>query len=482
MARSGASVGCLGAADAPSSVAPHTPDSTHGAHGLRVPLSEHELILVAIFEQSRGVLAWLDRSGRIVRANRGRLASIGVPLDAMEGVLFVDAPGWRADTAGRRRVLDAVAHALAGETVCLDLEYSSADGALVYLDVALRPVRDAGGSVIAIIVEAADHTEHRAMERALRESEEKLARVFAASPDAIAITDFESGRMLDVNSTFERVFEWPRAEAVGRTSLDLRLWANEHDSARFVQELSEAGRVRDFVIVGRSRTGRLSRCSIAGEVVELAGQKAIILVVRDITEQTRVEQALREGEERLRLVIENAPDAITVVDAVNGSFLELNAEALKLFHGTRAELLGSSIEDLSPPSQPDGRSSKELARFYLMKAMAGGRPVFEWTHRTLDGRDVPCEVRLMRLPSPDAVLVRGSITDLSERKRAEHAFRVLLEGTAGVSGQAFFDTTVARLSRELGVRVAPPRRTRSRETGQMDALSGALVRWTGDAV
>src|SRR5436190_9175181 len=93
--------------------------------------------------------------------------------------------------------------------------------------------------------------------------------------------------------------------------------------------------------------------------------------------------------------------------------------------------------DVSPEFQPDGRRSSELAHELMAEALAGGMPVFEWIHRQPGGRLVPTEVRLLRLPAEGQNLIRASIIDNSERRRAERAlreseakFRALFEGAS----------------------------------------------------
>lgn len=428
-------------------------DVTH-QQAAQMQVTERERVVNAIFEQTFQFIGLLDCEGRVLRANRAALVAVGARAEDVIGRPFWDTPWWAHDPEQQAKVREAVRRAAGGGCARFEGEHLRPGGARVFVDFSLSPVRDERGQIVALIPEGHDITERRRAEQALRESEEKLARAFAACPDAITITDLATGLLIDVNDGFERLFEWTRREAVGRSTLELRMWANDHDRARLVEALGRDGRVRDFVTVGRSRSGRLSRCTISGELVEISGSQAIILVSRDVTEQVCVEQALREGEERMRRLIENAPDAIVVLDATSGRFVEANTEAGKLYGIPRDQLLGRTLVEFSPERQPDGRRSSEAVRNHIMAAMAGGRPVFEWMHRTRQGCDVPCEVRLIRLPSPDAVLVRGSVTDLSERKRTERAFRALFEGTAGVAGQAFFENTVARLARELDVRVA----------------------------
>jgi PAS domain S-box-containing protein len=146
-------------------------------------------------------------------------------------------------------------------------------------------------------------------------------------------------------------------------------------------------------------------------------------IYRDVTEQHLAQAALRESEERYRALMEHAPEAIVVLDVETGRFHQVNENAARLFGRPRSELLTLGPSDVSPPSQPGGRPSSGAAREQIALAVDGGTPTFEWVHRGADGRDIPCEVRLVRLPASDRVLIRGSVTDISERKAAEEALR-----------------------------------------------------------
>jgi PAS domain S-box-containing protein len=79
--------------------------------------------------------------------------------------------------------------------------------------------------------------------------------------------------------------------------------------------------------------------------------------------------------------------------------------------------------DVSAEFQPCGRSSADLVREKTVEVLAGKTPVFEWAHRQPDGELIPTEVCLLRLPAEGQNLIRASIIDNSERKRAERALR-----------------------------------------------------------
>jgi two-component system cell cycle sensor histidine kinase/response regulator CckA len=139
--------------------------------------------------------------------------------------------------------------------------------------------------------------------------------------------------------------------------------------------------------------------------------------------EVRATQALRESEERYRILVENAPEAIVVLDAETQRFVDCNDNALRLFRVTRGELFHHGPAAFSPPLQPDGGPSEELIAEQIALALQGRKPRFEWTHRNSQGDEIACEIHLVSLPSTTRRLVRGSILDITERTRAEAALR-----------------------------------------------------------
>jgi PAS domain S-box-containing protein len=171
-------------------------------------------------------------------------------------------------------------------------------------------------------------------------------------------------------------------------------------------------------------------------------------VATDITEHKKAEAALIEGEARLRTLIENAPEAIVVVDLSTGLFTEPNENAVKLYGLSREELTKVGPAQMSPPTQPDGRDSTEKAMEKIGEAMQGGTPVFEWIHRNAHGKDIPCEVRLVRLPG-EQPLVRASVTDITRRKHDEELTIVRAKQLETVAAIATASSTLLEPERLL---------------------------------
>lgn len=126
------------------------------------------------------------------------------------------------------------------------------------------------------------------------------------------------------------------------------------------------------------------------------------------------------AQERYRSLVDHATEAILILDGEKGTFVEANPSAEKLYGLSRIALVaGYGIVDLSPEFQPDGQRSDVAAMSYVKKALEGELLIFEWTHRTNEGVEVPCLVTLNLFPDHTRDLVRASIIDLTEKKSAE---------------------------------------------------------------
>jgi two-component system cell cycle sensor histidine kinase/response regulator CckA len=267
--------------------------------------------------------------------------------------------------------------------------------------------------------------EHAARENRLKASEARLAAVIANSP-GVAVQWFdEDGRVVLWNQASEQLFGIAAADAIGKT-LDQLFYPPEHFPA-FLETLATIHRTGDSVgqMEFTFQRGTETRICVSTlfEIPADIGSSRFVCMDVDITERKRAEEALAISEARYRTLIESAPEAIVVLDVEAGRLVDLNAEACRFFGASTETLLPMTPMSLSPPTQPDGRASATAAESYIRQAIDGEAPVFEWTHRTLAGQDVPTEVRLVRLPDPSRVLVRGSITDISDRHRLEEQLR-----------------------------------------------------------
>ena len=251
----------------------------------------------------------------------------------------------------------------------------------------------------------------------------QLQAVLDHVKDVIMTVDGE-GHIASLNMTGQRVFGHSEAEAIGRPLGFLLPQLTSNQSVCDVLDLL-AARLEDTQVdlaahetLGQHANGSCFSAEMAVSKTVLNRRTAYVVCLRDTTERKAAEAALRDSEAHYRTLVEHAPEVILVIDADRYCLVDVNENAVRFFKLDREALLATNPDVLSPPQQPDG-STAAHARAQLERTLNGETPVLEWLYRDALGNDVPCEVRWVRLQSGGNRLVRGSITDITERKRTE---------------------------------------------------------------
>ena len=130
-------------------------------------------------------------------------------------------------------------------------------------------------------------------EAARREAADKFAKVFEASPDAIVVSDLLTGELLDVNPSYEKLFGYARAEVLGRTSVDLGIFADQGERQPMIDAVRASGGIRDWEMEARNRRGERIPLLFSGELIELGRRTCMVAVIHDITELKQAEASER---------------------------------------------------------------------------------------------------------------------------------------------------------------------------------------------
>ena len=388
-----------------------------------------------------------------------------------------------------------------------------------------------------------DITERKRVEEALLVSEDKFAKAFRASPDAIILSAIPDGRIVEVNDSAVCICGYERAEMLGSTTVALGLWADLEARDRCVAQVRRDGRLKDFEAALYHKSGRLLTCLLSAEIVQLQNGPHYLSVIRDVTQQKLAEEqarrwqqvfekaefalahtsvanntflavnpacakergytpeelvgqpitliyppevlpvmrermssidadghmvfesvhrrkdgstfpvlvevttirdaqgrpasrvayalditerkqaeaAIRESEEKYRVLFAESPDAYFVL--ADGRMADCNRAAEVMLHGDRQQILGLTPIDLSPPVQPDGRPSEEAAAEMIAVALAAGSHRFEWVHRRFDGQDFWAGVSTSVMVQRGRKVLFSSWRDITDRKQAQEALR-----------------------------------------------------------
>ena len=128
----------------------------------------------------------------------------------------------------------------------------------------------------------------------LVESEERFAKVFRANPQPMLITTLKAGRFVDVNESFLAMTGYSRDEVMGRTSLDLGFFSSDAHRKAIVGSLMQTGSVRNVELSIPIKSGEIRLLLCSAELIELAGERCIVVAPIDLTERKEAEQQLAQ--------------------------------------------------------------------------------------------------------------------------------------------------------------------------------------------
>jgi two-component system cell cycle sensor histidine kinase/response regulator CckA len=129
-----------------------------------------------------------------------------------------------------------------------------------------------------------------------KKAEERFFKAFNANPEPITIATLAEGRYIDVNESFLRITGYRREEVIGRTSLDVKFWNQPEDRTRLVEKLKTEGSVRDLEINFSTKSGEQRTGLDSAEIIEIAGEKCVIAIMKDITDRQMLEKQLRQAQ------------------------------------------------------------------------------------------------------------------------------------------------------------------------------------------
>jgi len=188
------------------------------------------------------------------------------------------------------------------------------DGSVHWLKAAGQVFFDENNTPIRMVGVNFDITERKQIEKTLQESEEKFRKAFATNPDSITITRLSDGKYVSVNSGFSQIFGHTEEETVGRTPHEINMWHNPDDRKQFVNALKAKGIIENFEARLCTKVGRIKDTLVSATIIEYDGVSHVLSTTKDITERKLAEEALRESEEKFRILIESIPLPVTYVN------------------------------------------------------------------------------------------------------------------------------------------------------------------------
>lgn len=167
-------------------------------------------------------------------------------------------------------------------------------------------------------------------EAGLRESERRFSTAFYSSPASMAIARFADRRLMYVNDLFVTQFGHSRAEAIGKTAIELGLWNDPGEAERLWGAIRDGGGLHDVEVKARTKAGAIIDVLIWLERIQILGEECVLAISCDITERKRAERTLAENEQRVRTVLDTLPIGVTVIDH-DGNIERTNPAARRIW-------------------------------------------------------------------------------------------------------------------------------------------------------
>jgi PAS domain S-box-containing protein len=294
--------------------------------------------------------------------------------------------------------------------------YRRADGSYAYVVDRGYVIHDGGGKPVRMIGGMTDITERKRAEEALRESEERFRRLCEASFEGIAIHD--KGKILDANQTLATMLGCELSEVIGMDGLELVA----RESRDFVLQNILSGYENPYEALCLRKDGSMFVSEFRSKAVPYDGRMLRVTAIRDVSERKRAEEALRESEERFRLVARSTSDAVWDHDLLTSGMWW--SEGLRALFGYAPSEVGPDVRWWHDHIHPED-SARVVAGIY--EVIRAGREVWSDEYRFLraNGSYARVEDRghIMRDCDGKPVRMIGGVTGITERKRAEEELR-----------------------------------------------------------
>jgi diguanylate cyclase (GGDEF)-like protein/PAS domain S-box-containing protein len=392
-------------------------------------LAETERAAASILESAYEAYVAIDERGFVTNWNRRAHAMFGYSREEALGrelAGLIIPPDFReAHRRGLRRFIETGEGPLLGKRIVMSA--LDREGNEFPVELSISAVEAGGVHSFHGFLE--DISARQAAEHQLRESEERFRTLIQGATDYALFPVDPDGLIEDWNEGAQRVFGYTKDEICGEPVARLVPAADETDVAATLAEASREGRSEvEGWRVRADGTTFLANCVITPLRARSGRVRGFVQVVRDVTQQKRARDALREAEERFRGAFEAAPVGIALVDLsppTLGRFLQVNAALAEISGRTTEELLESKLQDLSHPEDV-------AAELDLLQDLLGGAA----RHHSIEGRLLRPEgevvwssvsASIVRDPAGSPLYAVVQFQDVSERKRFEGQLQYLAD-------------------------------------------------------
>ncbi len=302
----------------------------------------------------------------------------------------------------------------------LTISWITRDGERIWTEHTNVLIHNDEGQLVAIQGNARDITWRREAEEQIKRSEEKFSAVFAISPDPMAITDIQTGAIIDANPVFCEWMGYPLDELIGKKTTELDIWINPREREEIVSQVKRDSEVINKEVSLRIKDGKVHECTFSARFITLRGKKLLFTQAHDVSDMYILQRHLKESEAHLAQAQEIAHLGSWTYNPETRE-ITWTLETFQIF-GRAPDLGEPDFEELVSQIHPSNREDF----IATVKRTLQDRTAFEkeWNIMLPSG-----EIRVIKtvgqVTSSDETITGliGTVLDITDQSRAEEALQ-----------------------------------------------------------
>jgi len=276
-------------------------------------LKESEQKLRDIIDTSPDAIVWVDTTGKITLVNKKVIEITGFSEKDLIGKNFMDVEALTQES--KEKILEGFMKRIEGIDIPpYEVEVVTKNGEIVPAEISASPIFE-GDKIVGTQSIFRDLRERKAMEEALRKSEEKFRNIFESANDSMIYLD-SSGRILDVNKKTVQLYGGSKRELLEKHFTTLGIFSlGDLPALESIFANILAGGEDTIVLCIKNKKGQEMHLECSASLINTDGEIAGMMVIgRDVTERKKAEEALRRSEEQARRLSEFQNKVIDTAD------------------------------------------------------------------------------------------------------------------------------------------------------------------------
>jgi PAS domain S-box-containing protein len=266
-----------------------------------------------------------------------------------------------------------------------------------------------------------DITAIKATETQLRSSQAALRKIFDATLDVIVVSRVSDGSYIDFNRQFEQL-GFTRKDLDDSRSGLRQIWADEAQHRAMQDLVARDGQVRNLEVDFISPRGGTISTLLSAVAVELNGEDCVVTMLRDVSAAKDAARKLEESAQTLKAIFDASPDAISVTRILDGKYVAVNDEFLRVGGYAGEQVIGSSDLELGAWTQPSDRD-----KFSATLTDAGQVRNMEVEFRSRLNPRTPTLISAALISLEREPCVVSYVRDITELKQTENELRAARE-------------------------------------------------------